>query len=65
MCVDFSDLNRACPKDYFTLPRIDLLIDSTSGHTLLSFMDAFSGYHLISLLDADRKKATFIMKCGV
>jgi hypothetical protein len=39
MCVDFTDLNRACLKDSFSLPRIDLLVDSTSGHELLSFMD--------------------------
>ena len=47
MCVDFTDLNRACPKDFYPLPRIDQLVDSTSGHALLSFMDAFSGYHQI------------------
>jgi hypothetical protein len=45
MCVDFTNLNKACPKDSFPLPRIDLLVDSTSGHELLSFMDAFSGYN--------------------
>ena len=43
MCVDFTDLNKACPKDSFPLPRIDQLVDSTTGHKLLSFMDAFSG----------------------
>ena len=45
MCVDFTDLNRACPKDSYSLPRIDQLVDSTVGHKLLSFMDAFSGYN--------------------
>ena len=45
MYVDFTDLNRACPKDSFPLPRIDQMVDSTSGHDLLSFMDAFSGYN--------------------
>jgi len=45
MCVDITDLNKACPKDSFPLPRIDLLVDSMSGHELLSFMDAFSGYN--------------------
>ena len=44
MCVDFTYLNNACPKDSFPLPRIDQLIDSTVGHELLTFMDAFSGY---------------------
>jgi len=42
MCVDFTDLNKACPKDSFPLSRMDLLVDSTSGHELFSFMDAFS-----------------------
>ena len=45
MCVDFMDLNKACPKDSFPLPRIDQLVDSTAGHKLLTFMDAFSGYN--------------------
>ena len=45
MCVDFTDLNKACPKDSYLLPRIDQLMDSTAGHKLLSFMDAFSGYN--------------------
>ena len=43
MCVDFTDLNKACPKDSFPLPRIDQLVDSTTGHKFLTFMDAFSG----------------------
>jgi hypothetical protein len=42
MCVDFTDLNKACPKDSFPLPIIDMFVDSTTGHELLSFMDAFS-----------------------
>ena len=41
MCIDFTDLNKACPKDSYPLPRIDQLVDSTAGHQLLSFMDAF------------------------
>ena len=45
MCVDFTDLNKVCPKDSYPLPRIDQLVDSTAGHRLLSFMDAFSGYN--------------------
>ncbi|XP_074356700.1 uncharacterized protein LOC141696460 [Apium graveolens] len=43
MCVDYSDVNRACPKDFYPLPNIDQLIDATAGNELLSFMDAFSG----------------------
>lgn len=45
MCVDFTDLNKACQKDSFPLPRIDALVDSTSGHALRSFMDALSSYN--------------------
>ena len=45
MCVDFTDLNKACPKDSYPLPRIDQLVDSTAGHKLLSFMDVFLGYN--------------------
>jgi len=45
MCVDFTDLNKACPKDSYPLPSIDALVDSASGCRLLSFLDAFSGYN--------------------
>ena len=45
MCVDFIDLNNACPKDSFPLPRIDHHMDSTAGHELLTFMHVFSGYN--------------------
>ena len=44
LCIDFTDINRACPKDSFPLPLIDLIVDARAGHELLSFMDAFSGY---------------------
>jgi len=44
MCVDFKDLNKACPKDSYPLLQVDILVDSTVRHQLLSFMDAFSGY---------------------
>ena len=49
MCVDFTDLHKACPKDGFPLPKIDQLVDSTAGYSLLSFMDAFSGYNQIPM----------------
>ncbi|KAK0592827.1 hypothetical protein LWI29_026166 [Acer saccharum] len=49
MCVDFTDLNKACPKDSFPLPRIDQLVDATAGHELLSFMDEYSGYNQIRM----------------
>ena len=56
MCVDFTDLNKACPKDNFPLPRIDQLVDSTAGHKLLTFMDAFSGYNQIKWLKKTRRR---------
>ena len=45
MCVDFRDLNKACPKDDFPLPHIDVLVDNMIGNALMSFMDGFSGYN--------------------
>ena len=53
MCVDFTDLNKACPKNCFPLPRIDQLVDSTARHKLLMFMDAFSGYNQIKMVEGD------------
>ena len=47
MCIDFTALNRACPKDDFPLPRIDQLVDSAVGCEMLSFLDAYSGYHQV------------------
>ena len=55
MCVDFTDLNRACLKDSYPLPRIDTLVDSTARHELLSFMDAFSGYNQIKMKEEDQE----------
>ena len=49
MCVDFTDLNKACPKDCFPLPRIDRLVDATVGFDVLCFLDAFKGYHQIEM----------------
>jgi hypothetical protein len=65
MFVDFTDLNKACSKDSFPLPRIDLLVDSTSEHELLSFMDAFSGYNQIYMEEADQEKTAFITDQGL
>jgi hypothetical protein len=65
MCVDFTDLNKACPKDSFPLPRIDLLVDLMAGHELLSFMDAFSGYNQIHMEEADQEKNAFITDRGL
>ena len=65
MCVDFTDLNKACPKDSFPLPRIDQLVDSTAGHKLLTFMDAFSGYNQIKMDEEDQEKTAFITSQGL
>ena len=60
MCVDFTDLNRACPKDNYPFLRIDILVDSTASHQLLSFMDAFFGYNQIKLDEPDQEKTSFV-----
>ncbi|KAL0446049.1 UNVERIFIED_CONTAM: hypothetical protein Slati_1732800 [Sesamum latifolium] len=60
MCIDFRDLNKACPKDYYPLPRIDQLVESTSECELLSMMDASQGYHQIMLTPKDHKRVSFI-----
>ncbi|KAK0570844.1 hypothetical protein LWI29_007360 [Acer saccharum] len=65
MCVDYTDLNRACLKDSFPLPKIDQLIDSTVGNKILSFMDAFSGYNHIMMHPADQNKTSFITGQGL
>ena len=64
MCIDYTSLNKACPKDPFALPRIGQVIDSTPGCELLSFLDAYSGYHQIKLNPADRLKTAFITPFG-
>ena len=58
--MDFTDLNKACPKNSYPLPRIDQLVDSTAGHKLLSFMNAFSSYNQIRMDEADQEKTSFI-----
>ncbi|RVX04190.1 Transposon Ty3-I Gag-Pol polyprotein [Vitis vinifera] len=60
VCVDYTNLNNACPKDSFPLPRIDQIVDSTSGQGMLSFLDAFSGYHQIPMSPDDEEKTAFI-----
>ncbi|XP_012852376.1 PREDICTED: uncharacterized protein LOC105971987 [Erythranthe guttata] len=65
LCVDFTDLNKACPKDPFPLPRIDQLIDSTSRCELLSFLDAYQGYNQIFLALEDQERASFITDQGI
>ena len=64
MCVDYTDLNKHCPKDPFGLPQIDEVVDSTAGCELLSFLDCYSSYHQISLNEEDQIKTLFIMPFG-
>ena len=64
MCIDFTGLNKHCPKDPFALPRIDQIIDSTAGSELLCFLDAYSGYHQIRLMIEDELKTSFITPFG-
>ena len=65
MCVDFTDLNKACPKDSYPLQKIEKLVDATSGHALLSFMDGFSGCHQIPLCPENQEKTAFITNRGL
>ena len=60
VCIDFTDLNKSCPKDSFPLPHIDKLVDATAGHQLMSFMDAFSGYNQILMHPEDQEKTSFM-----
>jgi hypothetical protein len=64
MCVDYTDLNKHCPKDPFRLPRIYQVIDSTVGCDLLCFLDCYSGYHQITIKEQDQEKTAFITPFG-
>ena len=65
MCVDFTNLNNACPNDSLPLPRIDQLVDSTAEHKLLTFMDTFSRYNQIQMAEEDHEKTAFITSQGL
>ena len=65
MCVNFTNVNKACPQDPFPLPRIDQIVDSTAECDLLCFLDAFSGYHQIKIAVEDVEKTAFLTPCGV
>ena len=65
VCVDFTDLNRACPKDSFPLLRTVQLVDSTVSHELLTFLDAFSGYNQIRMNEKDQEKTAFVTSQGL
>ncbi|RVW35306.1 Transposon Tf2-12 polyprotein [Vitis vinifera] len=64
VCIDFRDLNKASPKDDFPLPHIDMLVDNTAGHSMLSFMDGFFGYSQILMALEDMEKTSFITEWG-
>ena len=65
VCVDYTDLNDACPKDSFPLPRIDQIVDASAGHGMLSSLDAFFGYHQIPMYPPDAEKTSFITPHGL
>ena len=65
MSIDFMDLNRACLKDSYPLPRIDTLMDSTARRELISFMDDFSGYNQIKMNEDDQERTSFVTSQGL
>ena len=64
VCVDFTNLNKACLKDPFPMPRIDQLVDATVGHPRMSFLDVFQGYHQIPLALDDQERTAFVTPIG-
>ena len=64
VCVDFTDLNKVCPKDPFPMPRIDQLVDATASHPWMSFLDTFQGYHQIPLALENQEKTAFVTPTG-
>jgi hypothetical protein len=64
MCIDFTYLNKACPKDEFPLPRIDSLVDAAASSELMSLLDCYSGYHQIWMKKEDEPKTSFITPSG-
>ncbi|KAL2248079.1 UNVERIFIED_CONTAM: Retrovirus-related Pol polyprotein from transposon opus [Sesamum indicum] len=65
MCVDFTDLNKACPKDPYPLQRIDVMVDSIAGFEIFSIMYAYQGYHHIRMANEERDKTSFITDKGI
>ena len=64
VCIDFIDLNKACPKNPFPMPRIDQLMNATVGHPRMSFLNIFQGYHQIPLALVDQEKTAFVTPTG-
>lgn len=65
MCIDFTDINQAYPKDYYPLPNINKLVDAIADFEYLSSLDAMSGYHQIPMHKADKEKTSFITETGL
>ena len=65
VCVDFTDLNKACPKDPFPMPKIDQLVDAIVGHPRMSFLDAFQGYHQNLWPWTIKKKRLLLLRLGI
>lgn len=63
--INYIDVNKACPKDLYPMPRIDQIMDSTAGCDLLCFLDTLSGYHQIKMTKEDEEKRAFLTPCGV
>jgi hypothetical protein len=64
MCVDYTSLSKACPKDPFPLPYIDQVVDSILGYETLCFIEAYSGYHQITMKESDQLATSFIIPFG-
>lgn len=64
MCVDFTNVNDACPKDCFLSPSIDQLVNTTANFSLMSFLDAYTSYHYIRMHPEDEEKTSFIIEEG-
>ena len=60
MCVDYTNLNKACPRDAYPLPNIDRLVDGAAGNKVLNFLDVYSGYNQIPMTASDMNKTFFI-----
>ncbi|GAA0158536.1 hypothetical protein LIER_15534 [Lithospermum erythrorhizon] len=65
MCTDFTNLNKACPKDYYPLPCLGRLVDGSAGHDVFDFLDASRGYHQVFLHQDDKEKTAFITEYGL
>ncbi|GAA0142582.1 hypothetical protein LIER_03446 [Lithospermum erythrorhizon] len=65
MCTEFTNLNKACPKDYYPLLCLERLVDGSAGHKVFEFLDASRGYHQILLHDDDQEKVAFVTEYGL